>query len=105
MVLATVPAAPPTTKNPRAPSWPAPISAIVPYLLLSRLRASAFCLVLVGRASMLGIVREPSLVCNAESLVRSVPAISRREGGVPPPDHAASHSAWPLGPATRCWLA
>ena len=65
MVLATVPAAPPTTKNQRATSWPAPISAIVPYLLLSRLRASAFCLVLVGRASMPGIVCEPSLVCNA----------------------------------------
>ena len=48
MVLATVPAAPPTRKNQRATSWPAPISAKVPYLLGSRLSASAFC------------VREPS---------------------------------------------
>ena len=30
MVLATVPAAPPTEKNQRATSWPAPISANVP---------------------------------------------------------------------------
>src|SRR5262245_6213108 len=52
MVLATVPAAPPTTKNQRATSWPAPISAIVPYLLLSRLSASAFSCVAVGCVDM-----------------------------------------------------
>src|SRR4029450_4207247 len=52
MVLATVPAAPPTTKNQRATSWPAPISAIVPYFLLSRLSASAFSCVAVGRVDM-----------------------------------------------------
>src|SRR5262245_37280158 len=52
MVLATVPAAPPTTKNQRATSWPAPISAIVPYLLLSRLSASAFSWVAVGCADI-----------------------------------------------------
>src|SRR4030095_9181439 len=42
MVLAMVPAAPPTRKNLRATSWPAPISAKVPYLLGSRLIWRAF---------------------------------------------------------------
>src|SRR5581483_5953015 len=37
-----VPAAPPTWKNQRTTSWPAPISAIVPYHLGSRLIRSAF---------------------------------------------------------------
>src|SRR5262249_12173374 len=37
MLLAIVPAAPPTRKNQRATSCPAPISANVPYLDLSRL--------------------------------------------------------------------
>jgi hypothetical protein len=37
MDLATVPAAPPTRKNQRTTSWPAPISAIVPYQRGSRL--------------------------------------------------------------------
>ena len=42
MDLATVPAAPPTRKNQRTTSWPAPISAIVPYQRGSRLMRSAF---------------------------------------------------------------
>ena len=42
MVLATVPEALPTWKNQRATSWPAPISANVPYFLASRLICSAF---------------------------------------------------------------
>src|SRR5206468_6070880 len=42
MVLAIVPAAPPTRKNRRATSWPAPISAKVPYLVTSRLIWRAF---------------------------------------------------------------
>src|SRR2546426_10617130 len=42
MVLATVQAAPPTRKNRRATSWPAPISAKVPYLFASRLIRRAF---------------------------------------------------------------
>src|SRR5688572_18202320 len=42
MLLAMVPAAPPTRKNQRATSCPAPISANVPYLLGSRLICSAF---------------------------------------------------------------
>src|SRR5689334_951852 len=48
MVLATVPAAPPAEKNQRATSWPAPISANVPYVFASRLSASAFCRVPVA---------------------------------------------------------
>src|SRR5262245_57871764 len=42
MVLATVLAAPPTRKNQRAVSCPAPISAKVPYLCASRLMLNAF---------------------------------------------------------------
>ena len=42
MLLAIVPAAPPTRKNQRATSCPAPISAKVPYLELSRLIWTAF---------------------------------------------------------------
>src|SRR5450759_390739 len=42
MLLAIVPAAAPTRKNQRATSWPAPISANVPYLVLSRLISRAF---------------------------------------------------------------
>src|SRR5215470_16694685 len=41
MALAMVPAAPPTRKNQRATSWPAPISAKVPYFTGSRLTWSA----------------------------------------------------------------
>src|SRR3954463_5312865 len=43
MDFATVPAAPPARKNQRATSWPAPISAMVPYQRRSRLICSAFC--------------------------------------------------------------
>src|SRR6267378_989861 len=43
MLLAMVPDAPPTWKNQRATSCPAPISANVPYLFGSRLIWSAFC--------------------------------------------------------------
>jgi len=38
----------PTEKNQRATSWPAPISANVPYVSASRLSASALCRVLVA---------------------------------------------------------
>src|SRR5215510_10315131 len=41
MLFATVPAAPPTRKNQRTTSWPAPISANVPYQRGSRLILSA----------------------------------------------------------------
>src|SRR6266446_3342676 len=52
MVFATVPAAPPTEKNHRATSWPAPISANVPYVVASRLRANAFCRVFEAGSSI-----------------------------------------------------
>src|SRR4051812_39505832 len=42
IVLAMVPAAPPTWKNLRATSWPAPISAKVPYFFASRFIWNAF---------------------------------------------------------------
>src|SRR6267143_6125661 len=45
MVFATVPDAPPTWKNRRATSWPAPISAKVPYFFASRLVWNAFLFV------------------------------------------------------------
>src|SRR5688500_3425699 len=45
MVFATVPDAPPAWKNTRATSWPAPISANVPYFRSSRLIVSALRLV------------------------------------------------------------
>src|SRR5437660_12145576 len=57
MVFATVPAAPPTEKNHRATSWPPPISANVPYVVASRLRASAFCRVLETALSMGGLLQ------------------------------------------------
>src|SRR6266542_6146698 len=56
MLLAMVPAAPPTWKKQRATSCPAPISAMAPYFAGSRLIASAFCRVLGAASSM----REPS---------------------------------------------
>ncbi len=51
MLLAMVPAAPPTRKNQRTTSCPAPISANVPYLRASRLiwRALAWVSVLRSR--------------------------------------------------------
>src|SRR5258708_3702351 len=48
MLLATVPAAPPTRKNQRTTSWPAPISAKVPYQRGSRLILSALEWVSIG---------------------------------------------------------
>src|SRR6266481_6431245 len=57
MVFATVPAAPPTEKNHRATSWPPPISANVPYVVASRLSASAFCRVLEAALSMGRLLR------------------------------------------------
>src|SRR2546430_6575153 len=72
MDLATVPAAPPTRKNQRATSWPAPISAMVPYFLLSRLSARAFCRVPVGSVSIAPIVRDHPRERNPESSRRQL---------------------------------
>ena len=49
--FAMVPAAPPARKNQRATSWPAPISAMVPYQRGSRLIRSALCSVSACSAS------------------------------------------------------
>src|SRR5437867_2468401 len=54
MDFATVPAAPPTRKNHRATSCPAPISAKVPYLVGSRLTCSAFWCVSIPSSSGTG---------------------------------------------------
>src|SRR5215469_14844383 len=55
MVLATVPEAPPTTRNHRATSWPAPISAKEPKVDGSRFTVSA--LWWVSSFSVLAIAR------------------------------------------------
>src|SRR6266478_1732907 len=56
IVLATVPEAPPTRKNQRPTSWPAPISANVPYLVASRLMWRALWPVsVISWSSILGI--------------------------------------------------
>src|SRR6266496_1421318 len=56
MVLATVPAAPPTRKNLRATSWPAPTSANVPYLAASRLIPRAFSSVAISIAGFIQLL-------------------------------------------------
>src|SRR5215207_1211708 len=56
MLFATVPAAPPTRKNQRTTSWPAPISAKVPYQRGSRLIRSA----------LLCVSKVPSFIEEAE---------------------------------------
>src|SRR3984885_4815879 len=54
--LAIVPDAPPAWKNSRATSWPAPISANVPYFGTSRLIVSAFWVVV--RSSLFSFTHE-----------------------------------------------
>src|SRR2546427_235480 len=66
IVFATVPAAPPTRKNQRATSCPAPISANVPYLCASRLIWKAFRSVLIGAALMTEYIDGP---CGRRQLV------------------------------------
>ncbi len=57
MLLAIVPAAPPTRKNQRATSCPAPISAKVPYFVLSRLIWMAFWCVSSGLVCIGSLLR------------------------------------------------
>src|ERR1700682_6368408 len=75
-----VPAAPPTRKNQRATSWPAPISAMVPYGLLSRLSAKAFWRVPVGSVSIAPIVCDRPRARNPESSASSVIRRARSAG-------------------------
>src|SRR5207247_5146691 len=59
--LAIVPAAPPTRKNQRATSCPAPISAKLPYFVVSRLIWSAFWFVLgISRCILTRLFRNPA---------------------------------------------
>ncbi len=75
MLLAIVPAAPPTRKNQRATSCPAPISAKVPYLVLSRLIWTAFWCV----SSRLSCIVPP---LESAFRIASVPPRVDRPGGL-----------------------
>src|SRR5213592_1833619 len=73
MVLATVPAAPPTRKNLRATSCPAPISAKVPYFAESKLIWSAFSSVPI---SICGFIHFSKIVSQPLQIV--IPLLSCR---------------------------
>src|SRR6516225_4201885 len=60
MVLATVPDAPPTRRNHRATSWPAPISAKEPNIVGSRFSESAFWCVPIFSVVDMAPLRVPS---------------------------------------------
>src|SRR5262245_59989759 len=79
MVLATVPDAPPTRKKQRATSWPAPISAHVPYLLASRLIWSAFWLVSSLSVAITGI-QYPRQAAAARAGIRLVASSEEYRG-------------------------
>src|SRR5439155_22846727 len=66
MVLATVPAAPPTRKNLSATSCPAPISAKVPYFAESKLIWSAFSSVPI---SICGFIHFSKIVSQPPQIV------------------------------------
>src|SRR5579862_2019750 len=113
MALAMVPAAPPTRKNQRATSWPAPISASVPYITGSRLTFSAlkcvstFCCVMAVRTSPRSPIGLRSAVLRGSSKAgRLGEGRWGREGrvgwwgregywlvGLPPPDPPDRHGA------------
>src|SRR5947209_6669971 len=79
MVLATVPAAPPTRKNQRATSCPAPISANDPYGIASRFTWSAFCAVPGATPFMVAgsCVRTPEGVHSLARHARADPGLQR----------------------------
>src|SRR5215218_9682157 len=79
MDLATVPAAPPARKNQRATSWPAPISAIVPYHLGSRLIRRAFCSVSAATSTVTTPVLRRS---RGKSDLSAMPPHPRTSGGM-----------------------
>src|ERR1044072_1013722 len=100
IVFATVPEAPPAWKNTRATSWPAPISANVPYLRSSRLIVSALRLVVsnsffslmvmdyevrgAGRNWYIGACRS----CVREEIVTRTPGPGNSTSGLPRADAA-----------------
>src|SRR6185436_623221 len=98
IALAIVPAAPPTRKNQRATSWPAPISANVPYFSGSRLTCRAFECVL--SASVM-----PRHYGNANT---QIPPPLGGSGYLPgnnrfkPPFMPATSPAHPVSTATYC---
>src|SRR5437870_11379787 len=73
IVLAMVFAAPPTRKNRRATSWPAPISANVPYLLTSKLIWRAFLSVPTSISGFIQLLwRRSPIVANLATGLRPV---------------------------------
>src|ERR1700722_7649093 len=91
MDFATVPAAPPTRKNQRTTSWPAPISAIVPYQRGSRLMRSAFWRVSVWSAPAMS-----SVIC--------LPACSSGRRSPLPSSWAAVRTSVPFARIVMIWL-
>src|SRR5258708_36577634 len=82
MLLAIVPAAPPTRKNQRTTSCPAPISAKVPYQRGSRLILSALEWVSIGSSFTEGettkLPRGGNARVNSVTLPSAVPAVDAR---------------------------
>ena len=98
MLLAIVPAAPPTRKNQRATSCPAPISAKVPYFVLSRLIWTAFWCVSSGLVCIGSPLRGAGIrvVSLGAAEVISSRSVSRRldrlDGSIAQRgDHASEH--------------
>src|SRR4029079_10337766 len=73
MVFATVPAPPPARKSHRATSWPAPISAMVPYQRGSRLIRRAFCRVSAAASIDGSFPLGAGTVRSVESVLRAMP--------------------------------
>src|SRR6185503_16848934 len=82
MVLATVPAAPPARKKHRATSWPAPISANVPYLLASTLICSAFWFVSGLPVAITPFQYTPPLFANDKFVIASHPVRQQKSRAV-----------------------
>src|SRR5437667_5169805 len=98
MVLAIVPAAPPTRKNRRATSWPAPISAKVPYLVASRLIRRAFSSVPISiSGSIQFLLRRFSIAANSRKCV-SVGCLCQNQCLAP---EMLPHSSLGHSPRTR----
>src|ERR1700726_776542 len=87
MLLAIVPAAPPTRKNQRATSCPAPISAKVPYFVLSRLIWTAFWCVSSRVDCIMGLI--PG--CLQNPLYSSVSPAASAQQLIGAPKKAAWH--------------
>src|SRR5271165_4880819 len=80
MDFATVPAAPPAWKKCRATSWPAPISANVPYFGSSRLIARALRFVIAISDDSMGSLIEHLFCVWYSSLQTACNSICRTHG-------------------------